>query len=819
MLETIQDTKRILALLGAGLDSELAGKAVTNGYSLTKLKSTPKSELERVFSENEIQAFYDLRRRPIAKDTVQELIEKCHWKCCLCWEYRETQPVVIHHLIEHSRTQDDSYDNLVILCLNHHAAVHSKWEISRHPWPPELIKHRKSQWEQAVSDFVSGRRPAPSTKFELGFAKTTGLLDWSAYLQSIKDEYAKWHIPDEISFFIDWDVIPVPPDSCIRLILVPEKPLFQQSELRGEQKKRKAQRVIKIAEAITNQAILIIGSAGAGKSTCLRYLCHEFASQALDGIWGGSSGHNVRIPILVSLRHYGINNIFSLMYAQLRKHNVLIGKEDIDNVLGSSDFTLLLDGLDEVQPKWRDELLSDVATFRDAYPNVQVVLTSRKEPRPGFLNGFIWYEIARLEQSTSLRFAEAYLGYYNRYAFMHFIEEHRLEEIVQTPLLLTLCLILFRRNTSNLHSMADIYRNILELYKISWEDRKKTQSIGEPLEWMILERALAVLAYQMHVRNLGYSITREQALQVLAQETKGLGKEHFWSSKHTAFDLLSQLLLHNLLEIAEGTISFWHTSFQHYFAALYISQFRTGQVVKLVNQALNAQTIAFLGGLLTDPKSLVDLLVKNVWECDDPPQAVWSLEILGAMGEKFTGEIIRAISEPSFPEVHYTAYAILESRNFEGKPIFNSILEILSTIDAVFMGELSLEDLDDSFPDPDRINFNVFEPLFKNIMLAISQGYLDQANTLYKQLLDYIESLTRERVQYDWWLGSQDLDDLDKFRACLNRGGINVAELRKFCRNTLQLSSVPFLEAIVAISSDFSLGMEARSAIQSIIRR
>jgi len=49
----------------------------------------------------------------------------------------------------------------VILCLNDHAVAHSKWEISRHPLPAELIRSKKREWVEALADFKAGHRPAP----------------------------------------------------------------------------------------------------------------------------------------------------------------------------------------------------------------------------------------------------------------------------------------------------------------------------------------------------------------------------------------------------------------------------------------------------------------------------------------------------------------------------------------------------------------------------------------------------------------------------------------------------------------------------------
>ena len=162
---TMKGSKKILNLLSVGLDSELARKAVAAGYTLTKLRRASRSELAQHFGDRELDLISEaIKRKRIPEHTLQRLIEECDLKCCLCWNYREEPPIIIHHIEEHSKTADDSYDNLVILCLNHHAKAHSKWEISRHPWPPELIRTKKREWIEAVAGFKAGRRPAPGSE-------------------------------------------------------------------------------------------------------------------------------------------------------------------------------------------------------------------------------------------------------------------------------------------------------------------------------------------------------------------------------------------------------------------------------------------------------------------------------------------------------------------------------------------------------------------------------------------------------------------------------------------------------------------------------
>jgi hypothetical protein len=164
----MKDHDKLINLIAVGLDSKLAEKIVSKGYTLSKLKSASKTDLSKNFESWEISPIIEAtKRKPISSDTINRLVKESDWKCCICWDISKETPLVIHHIIEHSKTQDDSYKNLVLLCLDHHALAHSTWQISRHPLPPELLKHRKEEWIKAVANFKKGLRPPPGKESEL----------------------------------------------------------------------------------------------------------------------------------------------------------------------------------------------------------------------------------------------------------------------------------------------------------------------------------------------------------------------------------------------------------------------------------------------------------------------------------------------------------------------------------------------------------------------------------------------------------------------------------------------------------------------------
>ena len=807
---------RLLNLLASGLDSNVAKKAIDRGFSLSKLKSTSKQKLREIFSEDEIKEINSLKRKPIDKEIITQLIERSHGKCCVCWEYTETKPYIIHHINEHSKTQDDSYENLVILCLNHHADAHSSWKISRPILPPEKIRHMKSEWEKAIADFVRGQRPPPSQKLYLTPRQDSDFqLNWRTYLEEISNRFKNWHIPEEISMFIDWEVKPVPIDDYIRLKVRVSSLSIKKIKSNG---KKKSQKTISLSDALVNQSILLVGGAGTGKSTSLRYLSYLYATEALSS--EHKSLHNVQIPILIQLRRYGNNKILDFIKSQFARYGIVGNKSELDSILRDSRVLLLLDGLDEVQTKWRTELNNEIANMRESYLNARLVVTSRRYPQPGYFEGFIEFEIVKLEQSVALLFAEAYLGHYQRYAFMHFIEQHRLEDIAKTPLLLAFCIILFKKNVGTLNNLADIFLSILELYETSWEDRKIIPSVDEPITWQVLEWSLSTLAFQMQIQDLGNSVTVEQAHQIFSQEAKSLREDILWSSKHTTFDLVSQLLTHNLLEVSDDMLSFWHGTFQDFFAALQLQSFPLSQVLELFDKSLlNSQIIAFFGGLLSDPTLFVDTLVEKTRSTDDISEANSILEILGSMGEKYTKDILRAIVKPRHMQTIYTAYSILEGKSFKGEGIFYEIVETYSTIDNFYMGSISIDDLKGVFPDPDHINFAIFDDLFNKIILALSQENIEEARNYNKQLRKYLFDLTQEETLFDFWLQSWRINGIDDFSDKLRKGKIAIGELIEFCRNTNLHSSLPYLEVITNITEDYNLRMSALLARQCIIRR
>ncbi len=120
------------------------------------------ASVEPVFTSEEIAELQKSKaRREIPKRTVVRLIDECSFRCCLCWNVDADVGVVIHHIRPHATEPDDSYENLVILCTDHHVKVHTSWQLARHPYPPYLLVRRKAEFVAAIAEFKAGRRVGP----------------------------------------------------------------------------------------------------------------------------------------------------------------------------------------------------------------------------------------------------------------------------------------------------------------------------------------------------------------------------------------------------------------------------------------------------------------------------------------------------------------------------------------------------------------------------------------------------------------------------------------------------------------------------------
>jgi hypothetical protein len=135
-----------------GVPSNWAYKYELIEISTTTFKQTSKKNLIDKYKIPTIQVDVVkdcLARAPIDEHTSQTLLERSNFTCCLCKGIKSSS-YIIHHIEEYSKSQNNSYNNLAVLCPNDHDEAHKQGKTLTNKITPDNIRKAKEKWEKQV---------------------------------------------------------------------------------------------------------------------------------------------------------------------------------------------------------------------------------------------------------------------------------------------------------------------------------------------------------------------------------------------------------------------------------------------------------------------------------------------------------------------------------------------------------------------------------------------------------------------------------------------------------------------------------------------
>ena len=153
-----------------GIPNHIAHALESKGLNITKLRSSSKSELSKIYGlkQSDIDLIkHCIQRKPIPEDTVNLLLENSNFLCCMC-KGDKSKSFIIHHIDEYHKSQDNSYKNLAVLCLDDHDLAHRKGISLTTKITKTQILTSKRNWEKLVkrnNSEKSIRRKADFAKY------------------------------------------------------------------------------------------------------------------------------------------------------------------------------------------------------------------------------------------------------------------------------------------------------------------------------------------------------------------------------------------------------------------------------------------------------------------------------------------------------------------------------------------------------------------------------------------------------------------------------------------------------------------------------
>jgi len=135
-----------------GVPSNWAQEYERIGISAAAFKQTIKKNLIQRYHIPEYQIKFVkncLIREPIDDTIVQKLLENSRFVCCLC-KGQKSDAYIIHHIVEYSKSKDNKYTNLAVLCPNDHDLAHRSGIALTNKISEQQIRKAKINWEKQV---------------------------------------------------------------------------------------------------------------------------------------------------------------------------------------------------------------------------------------------------------------------------------------------------------------------------------------------------------------------------------------------------------------------------------------------------------------------------------------------------------------------------------------------------------------------------------------------------------------------------------------------------------------------------------------------
>lgn len=148
-------------LIGYGLPTDLIEQIDGHGHNVGVLRALGESELGRLYGDAWAGLIVrKIHREPIDPDVVERVERAAAGCCCFCADGNSGRPFQLHHINHYADTQDNSEENLLLVCPTHHVVMHDQ-EI-----PPELQKSKRRQWQAVVE--IAGAYGAKGLAFPFG---------------------------------------------------------------------------------------------------------------------------------------------------------------------------------------------------------------------------------------------------------------------------------------------------------------------------------------------------------------------------------------------------------------------------------------------------------------------------------------------------------------------------------------------------------------------------------------------------------------------------------------------------------------------------
>jgi len=311
--------------------------------------------------------------------------------------------------------------------------------------------------------------------------------------------------------------------------------------------------------------VAVLGDLGAGKTTTFRKLASYVAlgpPVASEDDWEGV------ILVVCRNEHWDRTGLYDVLGRIVGITGKL--REDIDNsesrireVLDTG-FLILIDGLDEVPPRYRSNLDGDIAQLGQHLANSKIIVSCRSADYVRQLEGFDVAEIQPLRSDQRTALVRGLLDEDDVVAFESAIEGHPVSDLADRPLFLNHLALIYKLQGTIPERPTEVYDAIVRLSIREWDEER---GVIRTSQWS----GFGVGQKQRFLADLAHVLIRRGMFQFGHQDLIAIYDslaDRYQLPKSEARTVARELESHTgLLAEVGGGFEFSHAALQEYLAA------------------------------------------------------------------------------------------------------------------------------------------------------------------------------------------------------------------------------------------------------------